>query len=96
MSLTIRFGKYKGWKVDDVFAEDQEYCDWFLNNIDGNEEIKKELLGLFEDLTKGTVDEYGKLSKEILLGLEKNGRSKAEAEMILGKFVKKVVNLKIG
>jgi hypothetical protein len=28
------FGKYKGWKIEDVFEKDPSYLEWCLDNID--------------------------------------------------------------
>jgi hypothetical protein len=89
--MRFSFGKHKGMEVSWVFAHDREYCEWFLENIRRCEDIKSELKAMFENESLPDKEkEYTKLTAEILLGLEKNGRSKHEAETILSKFIKHI------
>lgn len=50
----FQFGKYNGRRIDEVFKEDQTYCQWYLKTIDNGSKhkiyVKNKLRELFEVL----------------------------------------------
>ena len=70
--MTIPFGKYEDWEIEDLFYENPDYLDWFLNNVTGYRYLKDEIRGFLYPIEKNK----SKIESEIILALEKNGRTK--------------------
>lgn len=91
--MVFTIGKYKGWEIKDVIKENPDYCIWFLENISGNDYFKNCLLNLLKKTVENDFienNDFTKIESEIILALQKNGRSEFEAKSILSIYQKQL------
>ena len=78
--MILKFGKYKGFSLQEVFDEDELYIEWLYNNHD-SELIRNECYNLLY-----SENDLSKIESIILHSLIKVGYSESEANIFIKKL----------